>query len=190
MKRISDVMWLRETRNLIAYLKARDWMGSLKLASAGDRAYSFDINLQLSDGIAAIVADGYAQVGGADGLIDLGGNQAVTPRQQARVDAYCVIDVTAIDISSTDELYFLKVMGSNDSTFAAPNVITLAAIQLGTGANMVPATQLNSVVGRYEIGFTNEQANVKYQYIKLFVDTAGTSPSITFKAFVAVEPEP
>lgn len=176
-----------EAMHRAAFLAARDWMCSLKLASAGDRTYSFDANMVLSDNAAAYTADGYTQVGGADAVIDLGGNQSVTPVQQARIDAMCVIDVTAITVSGT-QLHRLQIMGCNNSNFAS-GVVELASIMLGKGSSMTPNTQADSVVGRYELPFTNEQANTKYQYIKMYMDGAN-SPSISFYAFVAVLPEP
>lgn len=155
----------------------------------GDRTYSFDANLQLSDNAAAYTADGYAQVGGADGLCDLGGNQGVTPAQQARLDAVAVIDITAIDIASGNETYVLRIMGCNTAGFAS-STAELAAITLGKGASLVPATQSDAVVGRIELMFATERLNTKYQFIKLYVDVGGTTPSISFQAFVAVLPEP
>jgi hypothetical protein len=155
----------------------------------GDRTYSFDANLQLSDNAAAYTADGYAQVGGADALLDLGGNQGTTPTQQARIDAVAVIDVTAIDVASGNETYVLRILGCNTAAFAS-NVVELAAITLGKGASLIPATQKDSVVGRYELPFCTEQANNKYEFAKLFVDVGGTTPSIAFQAFVAVLMEP
>lgn len=155
----------------------------------GDRSYSFDANLILSDNAAAYTADGYAQVGGADAILDLGGNQGTSPTQQARIDAACVIDVTAIDIASGNETYVLRMLGCNTSGFAS-NVVELAAITLGKGASLIPATQKDSVVGRYELLFATEQANTKFQYLKMYVDVGGTTPSISFQAFVSVLPEP
>lgn len=169
----------------------------------GDRTYSFDANNVLSDGSVAQTAVGYAQVGGATGVIDLGGNQGatitlpsiadsttITP-QQPRIDAACVIDLTAITVSGSD-VYKLCLVGSNDPGFGAGNVALLAEIQFGELANVdfvngfnTPAP--NAVGGsRYEMLFTNEQNNVKYQFLQLYV--AGTFGSITFKAFVAVLP--
>lgn len=154
----------------------------------GDRTYSFDINLLLSDNAAAYTVDGYAQVGGADAILDLGGNQGVTPAQQARMDAACVIDVTAIDVASGDELYRLKLLGANAATFLAPR--GLGEMTLGKGTAKVPSSTLDDGTGRYELMFATEQANTKYQFFKLYVDVAGTTPSISFQAFVAVLPEP
>lgn len=155
----------------------------------GDRSYSFDANLVLSDNAAAYTADGYAQVGGADAVLDLGGNQGVTPAQQARIDAVAVIDITAIDLTSSNETYVFRMLGCNTAAFAS-NVVELASITLGKGASLVPATQKDSVVGQYELFFCTEQASLKYQFVKLYNDVGGTTPSISFSAYVAVLPEP
>lgn len=172
----------------------------------GDRTYTFDANLGLSDGAAAIAASGYAQYAGADGIIDLGGNQNVTitlpsiadvstiTPQQARIDAMLVIDVTAVTVSGT-ALEKLILVGSNDPAFGAGKTTQLAMMEFGAAASQ---EQPNAVVtgtppsvggSRYEMGFTNEQNNIKYEYIKLYV-VISNSGSITFKAFVAVLPEP
>lgn len=153
----------------------------------GDRTYSFDANLRLADGVAAITADGYTQVDGADGILDLGGNQSTTPAQQARIDAVCVIDVTTIDIASTNELYRLKILGCNLSDFSS-GVRVLAEMELGDGSTKVPNTGGDDGPGRYELMFCTEQDDTKYQYVKMYVDVAGTTPSIDFTAFVAVLP--
>lgn len=155
----------------------------------GDRTYSFDINLLLSDNAAAYTVNGYAQVGGADAVLDLGGNQGVSPKQQARIDAMCVIDVTAIDIASGDERYRLKILGCNTAGFAS-SVVELASIGLGKGSSGTPATQGDSVIGRYELPFCTEQANVKYEFIKMYMEFTGTTPSLSVQAFVAALPEP
>lgn len=154
----------------------------------GDRTYSFDVNLQLSDNAAAYTVDGYSQVGGADKVLDLGGNQAVTPTQQARIDAMCIIDVTAIDIASNDEVYRLKILGCNTAGFAS-GVAELAEICFGKGSVQVPATQSDATTGRIELPFCTERFNTKYQFVKLYIDVSGTTPSISFLAFVAVLPE-
>ena len=52
----------------------------------GDRSYSFDGSMVIADGVNAQTATGFSLVGASDGIIDLGGNQAVVPLQQARID--------------------------------------------------------------------------------------------------------
>ncbi len=169
----------------------------------GDRSYSYDANNGLADGAAPMVAAGYAQFAGADGIVDLGGNQGVTVTlpgisavgtitpQQARIDAVCVVDVSALTLAGVD-IYNFLVLGSNDPSFGAGNVYALGAMSIGMGAAMafpnggntaaVPAVGGN----RFEILFTNEQNNVKYQYVKLYI--TGTFGSVTFKSFIAVLP--
>lgn len=155
----------------------------------GDRNYSFDANLLLADGVAAITADGYTQVNGADGILNLGGNQSVTPVQQARIDCMLVLDVTALEIDTANEVYRLKVLGDNTTSFAATRV--LAEMTLGKGTAKVPSSTLDDTPGRYELPFCTEQDDVKYQYVKLYVDVAGTIVTgIDFLAWVAVLPEP
>lgn len=154
----------------------------------GDRNYNFDANLLLADGAAAITADGYTQVSSATATLNLGGNQSTSPTQQARLDAVCVIDISAIDIASTNETYCLKILGTNDSTWASGSIYELAAINLGYSAALIPATQGDTLIGEYELMFSTERANVKYQYIRMYVDVTGTTPSITFTAYVSVLP--
>src|SRR6516225_8517568 len=103
----------------------------------GDRTYSFDANMGLSDAAAAYTANGYAQFAGSDGVVDLGGNQNITVTlpsiadvstitpQQPRIDAVAVIDVTAVT-SSGSALEKLLLVGSNDPAFGSGNVQLLA----------------------------------------------------------------
>lgn len=152
-----------------------------------DRTYTFDANLQLADGAAAMTATGYTQVGGATSILDLGGNQSTTPAQQSRIDAVAVVDVTAITVSGT-QTYKLYVVGSNDPGLATGNVV-LGQMMLGKGTSLDILNAADSVTGRYEIFFTTNVAGSLYEYVGLYLVGANT-PSITFTAFVAVLPEP
>ena len=166
------------------------------------RTYSFDVNAQLSDNAAAYTATGYAQAGGADGIVDLGGNQGVTVTlpaiddistytpQQARIDAVLIADVTAIKISAGNESYKLMALVSNDPAFGAGNVEQAGEIMVGKGASRDGVNMKDSVVGRYEIPFTNNIAGSIYQYVKLYLVIGGTAPTINVTSFVAVMPEP
>src|ERR1700683_1608681 len=170
----------------------------------GDRTYTFDANNGLSDGATAYVASGYAQYGGADGIIDTGGNQNVTVTlpsidsvssitpQQARIDAVIPLWVTAIKTSSSNETYKILVLVSNDPAFGAGNVQMAGGIQLGfAGSNDIPngiTTPAPPAIGghEYEILICTEHNLLKYQFLKLYVVLGGSTPSITFKAFMAV----
>lgn len=167
------------------------------------RTYSYDANACLSDNAAAYTASGYLQCTGADGVMDLGGNQGVTitlpsiddvssiTPQQARIDAVCVFDVTAIDIASGNETYQLDIMVSNDPSFAAGNIVCAGGVQLGKGTSLRgPLAQKDSVIGRYEVEFTNNIAGSLYQFVKAYLTAGGTTPSINISSFISVLPEP
>lgn len=151
----------------------------------GDRTYSFDVNLQLSDNAAAYTASGFLQVGGANKTLDFGGNQTTTPKQQARIDAVLVVDVTAIDVASGDEEYQLLIEGSNDSAFGAGTVEVLAAYVFGKTAHRIGTNIMDSIAGRYEIPFCTETPNGKFQNVRGELVISGTTPSISLSAFVA-----
>lgn len=173
---------------------------------AGSRTYDFDANLQFSDGVSAITVASYAQVNGAQGIIDLGGNQGITitlpsiavtssiKPQQARHDLACVIYITAQTLAGSD-VYKIFVVGSNDPAFATGNVV-LGAGQFGEGTAMDIPNAANSHAPAgigpppgfpagdfYEILFTNEYNGTPMQYASLYL--AGTFGSITFIAFAA-----
>lgn len=194
------------TKRSIKLIGMTDSSQASMMMVQGDRTYSFDANATLSDGAAAITATGYAQFAGADGIMDLGGNQNVTVTlpsiadvstitpQQARIDAVVVVDVTAVTTTGTASEKLI-VVGSNDPAFGAGKVAQLAMMEFGAAASLEQANGFvtpapNAIGGsRYELPFTNEQNNVKYEFIKIYVVIAN-SGSITFKAFVAVLPEP
>ncbi len=139
----------------------------------GQRVYNQDLELILADGAAAVTADGVSQVASA----------AVSKKVGAgRFEAVLIVDVTAIKTSAADELYHLCLQGSADNTFATKE--TVAQLTLGAGA-VRPGGAVTSVIGRYEIPFTTEQHDAVYDYIRLYTDVNGTSPSITFKAWIA-----
>ncbi|WGR74337.1 MULTISPECIES: hypothetical protein [unclassified Bradyrhizobium] len=160
------------------------------MAFPSDRVYSFDINLLLSDNTAAYTSTGFSQVAGANAILDMGGNQGTTPLQQARIDAVAVIDVTAIKISAGNESYKLMLLGSNDPNFGAGNVDMLGELMLGKGAARDGVNMKDSVVGRYELPFMTQQGGNIYEYVALYIVEAGTAPSISLSAFVAVLVEP
>lgn len=159
------------------------------MAFPNDRTYSFDINNVVSDNAAAYTASGYLQAFGADGILDLGGNQGTSPAQQARIDATMVFDVTAIKTSSGNESYKLLIVGSNDANFGAGNVTCLAAVELGAVGGADVVNGLADPVGRVEVGFCTQKCGTLYEWLKVYAVIGGTTPSISISAFAVVEPE-
>ena len=70
--------------------------------------FTFDANLELKDA-GLVAADAAGTVDSVAAIRDIG---------LGRFDAICVIDVTAIEIASNDEVYKISVQGSNSSSFA------------------------------------------------------------------------
>lgn len=139
----------------------------------GQRVYNQDIELVLADGAAAITADGVTQVASAAATKKVG---------PGRFEAVLIVDVSAIKISANDESYTLLLQGAPSSAFSA--VETLVSLNLGA-TEVRNGGAVDSVIGRYELPFITEQHDTVYDHIRLYVDVAGTSPSITLKAWIA-----
>ena len=139
----------------------------------GQRTYTQDAELILNEG-GAMTASGVPQKNAAGIVKKVGAG---------RFEGIVVIDVAAMDMTSADELYRIHVQGSDTEDFSGA-VQNLATVELGAAAARAGTADI-SVVGRYELPFQTEQADVTYDYIRLYVQIAGTTPSINFTAWVA-----
>jgi hypothetical protein len=145
----------------------------------GQRTYPFDIQTLLKDA-GLIAASAAAQVGGVAAILDVGA---------ARIDAVAVIDVTAVEIGTGDEDFTIIIQGSSSSSFAS-NIQNLAMIDVGANSSGRPGGAIDSLVGRYELLFTNEQADVTYRYIRAYTKVAGTiATGVNYTAFVTELPD-
>lgn len=144
----------------------------------GQRTFPYDNDLLLKDA-GLVAASAAANVGGSPKILDIGA---------ARMEGTVVIDVSAIEIASGDEVYDIIVQGSNSASFAS-TVENLCQKQVGAASTGLDGGAQNSVVGRYELPFTNEQANITYRYLRLFTKVAGSiATGINYRAFVALQP--
>lgn len=121
---------------------------------------TYDHALLLKDA-GAVTADGAATVAGQPRFIDVG---------DAVFEGRAVIDASAIDLVTGDETYRVIVQGSATSNFAAPKEL---------------ASRVLTSNGRTEIPFSNEDAGVTYRYLRAFLDTGGTTPSVNPTIFIA-----
>ena len=96
-----------------------------------------------------------------------------------------VVDVTAIEILSNDEIYDILLQGSSSATFAS-SITTLARLRLGAKEILQGSADVDSAAGRFRVPFTNEDVKgTKYKYARLYCNVAGNigaSPSIIFSA--------
>lgn len=143
----------------------------------GARVYNQDLELVFKDA-GLIAADDAAQVGGVDRIVDVGAN--------TRFEGVMIIDVSAIEIASNTEIYHVIVQGSSSATFAS-DIENLAMLSLGA-TEVRPGAAKDSVVGRYELPFCNEQADTLYRYLRVFIDVNGDiATGINFKAFASTK---
>ena len=140
----------------------------------GRRVFNFDAELELKDA-GLVAASAAAQADDAAKIIDLG---------VGRFEGIVVFDLTAVEIASNNELYTALVQGSSSATFAS-DVQNLA--QLDFGATEVRlGGAIDSLAGRYELAFTNEQKDLQYRYLRLWTVVAGTiATGINYTAFVS-----
>ena len=132
------------------------------------RWYPRDAQLTiLSANATALTADDDDGLGTGNVILDLG---------SGRFDALLVFDVSAIDTTSSDESYDIIIQGSNSATFAS-GIQELGRERLGHTSTRKGA--ITSTTGRYELPFTNDVVGTEYRYVRVLVDVAGTSPSIT-----------
>lgn len=140
----------------------------------------FDAMLDLSGGAQTLTATGYM---GSPNQVDIG---------QGRLTGLMAIDISAIDVSSADETYTFYLLGSNDVSWGNGNVEQLATHNVGavrpiaTILGASPAIPPTGVTGSMIfLPFTNLMQGIVYRYIRGYVVIAGTTPTITFRSWVA-----
>ena len=134
-----------------------------------------DSLLQLKDA-GAITADAAATVGGSAQVLDMGGGHLGD-------NAKVVIDISAAEVDTGNELYEIKVQGTNTAAFGGTDIVDLIVIRLGDAAVLAGASDLTT--GRYVIPFSLTQGDTTYRYIRAYTDVTGTTPSINYTAFVS-----
>lgn len=95
-------------------------------------------------------------------------------------DAYMVIDVSAVVVNDNDEIYDIVLEGSNVAAMDSGSV-SLARIQMG---NATAPADADTGTGRFVVPFRNEQNGTLYRYVRIYTAVAGTTPSITYSAFI------
>ncbi len=141
--------------------------------ATNNHGYNFDANLQLKDA-GLIASSAAAQVSSADKILDLGAGFFAGD---------VVIDVTAIEVDSSNEVFGIEWQLSSSATFAS-GVVVGCSIRLGDSS--VAFGSVDNIVGRYVLKVHNEFAGTIYRYARLYTRIAGTIGSgINYAAFLA-----
>lgn len=133
-----------------------------------NQSFTKDANL-------ALKAAGLIDADADHTTVDLGGD--------GFFEGFVVIDVSAIEIASNDELYQIQVQLSSDN-FVAENIVKMT-LPLGA-TEVVEDSTGDSTTGRYVLPVNNEWLGVGYRYIRLHTEVSGTiATGINFSAFLA-----
>lgn len=137
------------------------------MARSTRNSYLYDASLALkAAGLVAASADG--------SILDLG---------DGLVDGYVVVDLTACEIATGDEIYTVSLEGSNVAAMSSGSVCLAKKV---FGNLVVPMDAALSTAGRYVIPFRNEEAGTVFRYVRLSTLVAGTiATGINFSAFIA-----
>lgn len=145
------------------------------MTSANYHNINFDSLLELKDaGLVAVSAA--AQVDSVDKILDLG---------QSYWEGNVVIDVTALEVASGDEVYSIEWQLSSSSTFAS-GVVVSSVLRIGDSS--VAFGSADNTTGRYVQCVHNEFNGTLYRYARLYTRIAGNiATGINYSAFACSE---
>jgi hypothetical protein len=112
-----------------------------------------------------------------------------------RLTGFLALDITAMAVGSSDEYYRFLLMGSNDVNWGNGNIATLAFAEFNSASSNALVTTITGAfptvppAGRggwlRAVPFTNYiGGGYVFQYMKLYLVTGGTSPSVTLSAWI------
>lgn len=139
-------------------------------------SHMFDATMKLQN------AGAVASSAASTNIIDLEAGAASGAPVGRRV-CKVVIDYSALNIDTNDEIYDLVIQGSSDAAFGTDtNIVELAAISLGHATpKRTDSNIANAAAGRREIFFSNvKEDGTPLRYIRGYWVIAGTGKSITF----------
>lgn len=100
-------------------------------------------------------------------------------------DAICVVNVETCKVSAGDETYTLRVVGSETSNRSDAQI--LDTLELGDAGTLAIETVDTAAGQQFVMRFRTERNGTQFQYVDLHLDVAGTSPSISFGAYISKE---
>lgn len=121
----------------------------------------------------------------AAGLLAASADGTILDIGAGMVDGYLVIDLSACEVATGDEIYTVSLEGSNVAAMTSGSVCLAKKV---FGNLVVPMDAALSAAGRYVIPFRNEEGGTLYRYVRLSTLIAGTiATGINFSAFVAAD---
>lgn len=119
----------------------------------------------------------------AAGLVAASADGSILDLGVGLVEGYIVVDMTACEVASGNEIYTVSLEGSNVAAMDSGSVCLAKKV---FGNLVVPMDAALSASGRYVIPFRNEEGGTTYRYVRLSTLVAGTiATGINFSAFIA-----
>ncbi|QDP64848.1 MAG: hypothetical protein Unbinned5081contig1001_5 [Prokaryotic dsDNA virus sp.] len=103
----------------------------------------------------------------------------------AATDIIAIINIESVDIANSDETYEFLIVGSQTSDRSDAQILGRAKI--GDAAAIAIETVDAAAGDRVEIRCRTEIGLTKFQYVDLYLDVSGTSPSVGFSAYISKE---
>lgn len=136
---------------------------------------TYDHSLLLHDGD-AITASAAGNVSGVARILDLGAGN---------VFGDIIVDVSALDVDTGNEIVTIGVQISNKSNFA-DDIYQVASLAIGDAAALVGDTDMTT--GRYVIPFNNFiKEGITKRYLRLYFTVGGTVAGFDCVAYLAVK---
>lgn len=145
-------------------------------------SFTFDANLELKDA-GGVTSSAAATVDSAAKVLNVG---------TGFFEGDIVIDVTAIEVDTGNEIYSIALEGSNNSDFSTGTEVELCMLRLGDSSTT--GTDVDNIVGRYTLPFNNRQPSGTafsdgycWPYLRIYTTVAGTiaSGGINFTAWIS-----
>lgn len=119
----------------------------------------------------------------AAGLLAASEDGSILDLGAGLVDGFLVIDLSACEIATGNEIYTVSLEGSNTAAMSSGSVCLAKKV---FGNLVVPMDAALSASGRYVIPFRNEEGGTIFRYARLSTLIAGTiATGINFSAFIA-----
>jgi len=148
------------------------------MAVLGDKKrpqVTFDADLEFKDA-GLVASSAAAQVDSSDKIVDLG---------TGLFRGCMIIDVSALEIASNNEIYDIIVQLSSDSDFGtAGNIVEAAQLNLSASEVKRSDSDADNSTGRYKIYFDNEFDGTYYRYARVYTVVTGTvATGINYSAY-------
>lgn len=136
----------------------------------------FDTLLELKDA-GLVASSAAAEVDSSARVVTLG---------SGKLNGELILDVTAVEVASGDELYTVIAEFSDSSDFSS-GVVPGVMQYLGDAAAIPGGGDTDMGVGRYAIPFTNVIGGTHYKYMRLYTVVAGTiATGLNYSAFIGM----